>query len=68
MSKQEEYRSKYCIGEKCYCGNDAYHKIEEVIFDDDTMPYRHPLTRYVCKEHFRRIMQPSLFKDEWFLK
>lgn len=48
--------SRYCRGEHCFCGRAAKHKVEEVIFDDDPMPNRHPLTSYVCHEHFRDMM------------
>ena len=50
--------SGYCQGEKCYCGDPASHKVEEVIFHDDPLPGRHPLTAYVCDVHFRRLMGP----------
>ncbi|WP_439372966.1 hypothetical protein [Bradyrhizobium sp. DASA03120] len=46
-------------GERCFCGNPAAHKVEEVIFADDPRPIRHPLTSYVCREHFREIMGPT---------
>lgn len=51
------------------CGEDAWHKVEEVLFDDDptawhkpfedldaVAPARHPFTAYVCPAHFRQIM------------
>ena len=45
--------SECCKGEKCsVCGQPATNKLEETIFDDDPYPMRHPLTAYVCKEHF----------------
>jgi len=44
------------IGEKCFCGKDAKHKIAEVVFDDDPNPARHELTTYICDEHFQMIM------------
>lgn len=61
-----------CKGEHCYCGQPAEHKIEEVIFSDDpsnvpiiigdhmmpSVAMRHPLTRYVCHQHFVEIMGP----------
>lgn len=47
--------SGYCQGEKCFCGNDACHKVGEEIFDDDPSPNRHNLTSYVCCEHFQMI-------------
>lgn len=51
--------SESCKGEKCWCGTDAEHKVEEHIFHDDPVPNRHPLTSYVCHEHFRQIMGPA---------
>lgn len=42
--------SDCCIGEICYCGKAAIHKIEETIFED-TSP-RHGYTRYLCGKHF----------------
>ena len=45
-----------CRGEKCRCGMDATHKIEETIFHDDPNQLRHPLTAYVCCLHFTEIM------------
>ncbi|MCP3471351.1 hypothetical protein NLM33_13520 [Bradyrhizobium sp. CCGUVB1N3] len=46
-------------GERCFCGEPAAHKVEEVVFADDPQPVRHPLTSYVCREHFREIMGPT---------
>ncbi|MHC2399163.1 hypothetical protein ACVMGC_003707 [Bradyrhizobium barranii subsp. barranii] len=46
-------------GERCFCGKPAARKVEEVIFADDSQPIRHPLTSYVCDEHFREIMGPA---------
>lgn len=48
--------SKYCIGEFCWCGQIAKHKVEEVVFDDDPQPIRHPLTSYLCRQHFIELM------------
>ena len=48
-----------CEDEICYCGSPAEHKVEEVIFHDDPLQHRHPLTRYVCHRHFRGIMGPA---------
>lgn len=45
-----------CEGEKCFCGREASHKVEEVIFDDDPTPSRHPYTTYICDYHFNVIM------------
>lgn len=57
-----------CRGEKCHCGNDAYHKVGEEMIDGDPtllssvagLPTigRHTLTTYVCCECFRKIMGP----------
>lgn len=54
----EQPISKYCEGEKCRCGAPAAHKIEETIFDDDPRTYVHPLTQYVCEEHFNKTLRP----------
>lgn len=54
-----EFVSGHCQGERCYCGKPADHKIEEVVFRDDPLPFRHPLTRYVCHAHFAEIMGPA---------
>lgn len=47
-----------CKGEHCFCGKPAEHKVEEVIQRDDPQPIRHPLTSYICHEHFVRVMGP----------
>lgn len=52
-----KFVSVCCEGEKCFCGVPASHKVEEVIFDDDPSPLRHPLTAYICDYHFRQIMR-----------
>lgn len=51
--------SRCCEGERCHCGLPAEHKVEEVIFPDDPIRIRHPLTTYLCHDHFRRIMGPA---------
>jgi hypothetical protein len=49
--------SKCCKGEICsVCGKPATNKLEEAIFYDDPKKMRHPLTAYVCREHFRMIV------------
>ena len=46
-----------CKGEICsLCGKPATNKLEETIFHDDPNKMRHPLTAYVCREHFRMIV------------
>jgi hypothetical protein len=48
-----------CEGEPCSfkgCEEPAEHKVEEVIFHDDPFQQRHPLTAYVCHNHFLAIM------------
>lgn len=46
-----------CKGEVCsVCGNPATNKLEETIFWDDPNKMRHPLTAYVCRDHFRMIV------------
>lgn len=60
-----------CVGEHCFCGAPASTKVEETIFSDDPcyaddgpaggLPRefrgRHPLTAYICAEHFGQIMR-----------
>jgi hypothetical protein len=49
--------SRCCKGEICsVCGKPATNKLEETIFYDDPNKMRHPLTAYVCREHFRMIV------------
>ncbi len=55
----QPFVSGCCEGEKCFCGAPAAHKIEETIFHDDPVPHRHPLTAYICHEHFRMVMGPA---------
>lgn len=64
------FPSACCEGESCWCGEPASHKVEETVFDDDwsraddgpnsSMPRgmrgRHPLTAYVCHDHFVQMM------------
>lgn len=38
------------------CNEPAEYKVEEVIFDDDPQPIRHPLTQYLCARHFKQVM------------
>lgn len=55
-----DFVSASCGGERCsLCGSDAAAKIEETIFHDDPQPIRHPLTAYVCADHFKKIMDRS---------
>lgn len=52
-----EYRPGSAIGERCsVCGEEAWRKVEEEIFDDDPQPIRHPLTAYLCMGHFTMVM------------
>lgn len=51
--------SKSCVGEFCFCGEPATHKLAETIMWDDPQPSRHPLTTYICQDHFRQIMGPA---------
>ena len=55
----QRFVSGCCEGERCRCGNAAEHKVEEVIFYDDPMPHRHPLTSYICHQHFVELMGPA---------
>ena len=49
--------SRSCKGEVCsVCGKPATNKLEETLFWDDPNRLRHPLTAYVCREHFRMIV------------
>jgi hypothetical protein len=54
--KPYHYVSRACEGERCYCGEPATNKVEETIQFDDPVPQRHPLTAYMCREHFNQIM------------
>ena len=50
------FKSACTNGEKCsLCDKEAYSKVEENIFMDDPFHNRHPLSSYVCEEHFRTI-------------
>jgi hypothetical protein len=63
MAEMKLHLPASCGGEKCtVCGEQAYHKLEETIFDDDPQPHRHPLTAYVCHHHFNMIVRPYLAK------
>jgi len=53
------WRSIYCGGEECKCGQPAAAKVEEVIFDDDPVRHRHPLTTYLCSDCFSLLMGRS---------
>jgi hypothetical protein len=57
--------SRTCEGERCFCGQSAAHKVEESIAFDDPRPRRHPLTSYICHEHFRQIMRPAAERGRW---
>ncbi len=48
-----------CRGENCRCSKPAEHKVEEVIFDDDPVQMRHPLTAYMCHQCFKDLMGPA---------
>jgi len=52
----ERFVSGACLGERCFCGAPAEHKVEEAIQFDDPFPARHQLTAYICHGHFRQIM------------
>jgi len=59
------FASASCEGKRCHCGKPASHKLEESIMHDDPsntwqpFPGRHPLTAYVCCEHFRAVLGPA---------
>lgn len=58
--------SASCRGEKCHiCGVPAAHKVGEEIASDDPNPSRHNFTAYVCCEHFRTIMGPTVPCSRW---
>ena len=57
--RERGFVSGCCEGEKCHCGADASHKVEETIFHDDPIPHRHPLTTYLCHAHFVQAMGPA---------
>jgi hypothetical protein len=55
--KPKHFVSACCGSHRCsVCREAATHKLEETIFDDDPAQMRHPLTAYVCCEHFRMIV------------
>ena len=62
-----------CKSERCFmCGAQARHKVEEVLFEDDSTaweppdregeddwgkyPARHPSTAYLCSKCFGKVM------------
>lgn len=57
--RERGFVSGCCEGEKCHCGANAAHKVEETIFYDDPIPHRHPLTTYLCHDHFVQAMGPA---------
>lgn len=49
--------SAACEGEFCsVCGGPAAGKLGEEILFDDPHPNRHPLTAYVCRDHFDTVL------------
>lgn len=55
--EKQSFISKACNGEICsVCGESATNKLEETIFFDEPNKMRHPLTAYVCREHFQMIV------------
>lgn len=55
-----EFVSAACEGEVCRygtCTAPAVAKVEEAILFDDPNPGRHPLTAYICADHFGRLMR-----------
>lgn len=54
-TKNKVMASVCTVGETCFCGSPASHKVEEVIFHDDPYPMRHPYTSYICDDHFKEI-------------
>jgi hypothetical protein len=51
--------SATCRGHRCWCGQEATHKVGEEIPPDDPVPARHNLTSYICCTHFLQLMGPS---------
>ncbi len=52
------YVSKDCVGKICpidKCGQDATHKINEEMLDEEPNPERNNLTSHVCCEHYQSI-------------
>lgn len=69
LRERPYFVSGACLGERCgyeetiatppvICGAPAEHKVEETVFHDDPFGQRHPLTTYLCHEHFRKLMGP----------
>jgi hypothetical protein len=77
LQMSEHKPSACCEGERCFCGLPASAKVEETIFHDDwskrddgpnghmppALRGRHPLTAYVCEEHFNQIMRRGRHAD-----
>lgn len=55
MNELDELTPPKNLGEKCFCGMEATHKIAEVVLDGDPLPNRHELTGFVCCEHFNML-------------
>ncbi len=71
-SYPKHFVSCSCGGERCYCGNDATHKVGEEIPHDEKDSYpeplkglsiRHNFTQYVCCQCFTNIMGNAVFCD-----
>lgn len=60
MVDDRQFVSDACAGEKCWCGQRAVRKVEEVIFFDDPLPHRRPFAAYICREHFDQMMHPAV--------
>ena len=49
----------YAVGQKngfARCGDQAKHRVSEEIMHDDPNQIRHPLTSYLCCNHYGRCM------------
>lgn len=55
--ESSEPQENCLTGEKCRCGKDATHKISEEILPHEDQN-RHPLTQYVCDDHFNEALRP----------
>lgn len=60
--KAIHFVSDTCNGEKCFCGEDATHKVgEEISVSDPSFGYRHNFTQYVCCQCFVNIVGNAAF-------
>lgn len=55
--------SPSCEGESCWCGSTAIRKVREEHLPGDPNGRLHPLTTYVCEEHFLELFQAGAYKQ-----